>query len=129
VSVDIPVADRKTALDRANANRANESRMLCSFGCMITFAVTTDEALGALRSSAEQLRACRRARSALQTGQISSCTLSWTHYRACAGEMIRTAELTAVAEDDQTIRRQRGQRPRVARPWRCRSALERRERV
>jgi CheY-like chemotaxis protein len=74
VSVDIPVADRKTALDRANANRAlfegaeilwvddtpsndrNESRMLRSFGCMITFAVTTDEALRALRSGAEQLQ-------------------------------------------------------------------------
>ena len=72
LSVEVPVADRQAALDRANANRAlfegaeilwvddapsnnrNEARMLRSFGCLITFAVSTDEALRALRSGAEQ---------------------------------------------------------------------------
>jgi CheY-like chemotaxis protein len=72
VSVDVSIEDRKSAIDRANANRAlfegaeilwvddspsndrYESRMLRSFGCMITFAATTDEALRALRSAADQ---------------------------------------------------------------------------
>ena len=65
--VEVPAADRRAALDRANAHRQlfegaeilwvddhpsnnrNEARMLCSFGSLITFAATTDEALRALR--------------------------------------------------------------------------------
>jgi CheY-like chemotaxis protein len=70
--VEVPAADRKAALDRANANRSlfegaellwvddrpsnnrNEARMLRSFGALVTFAATTDEALHALRAGAEQ---------------------------------------------------------------------------
>jgi CheY-like chemotaxis protein len=70
--VEVPAADRKAALDRANANRSvfegaeilwvddrpsnnrNEARMLRSFGALITFAATTEEALRALRIGAEQ---------------------------------------------------------------------------
>jgi CheY-like chemotaxis protein len=70
--VEVPAADRKAALDRANANRSvfegaeilwvddrpsnnrNEARMLRSFGALITFAATTEEALHALRTGAEQ---------------------------------------------------------------------------
>ena len=70
--VEVPAADRKAALDRANANRAafegaeilwvddrpsnnrNEARMLRSFGALITFAATTDEASRALQTAAEQ---------------------------------------------------------------------------
>ena len=69
--VEVPTADRKAALDRANANRSilegseilwvddrplnnrNEERMLRSFGALITFAATTDEASRALQTSAE----------------------------------------------------------------------------
>jgi CheY-like chemotaxis protein len=68
----VPEADRQRALDRANRERAlvegaellwvddrpsndrNEARMLRSFGALITFACTTDEALTALRNAAEQ---------------------------------------------------------------------------
>ena len=70
--VEVPAADRKAALDRANAHRSvfegaeilwvedgpsnnrNEARVLRSFGALTTFAATTDEALHALRISAEQ---------------------------------------------------------------------------
>jgi CheY-like chemotaxis protein len=70
--VEVPAADRKAALDRANANRSvfegaeilwvddrpsnnrNEARMLRSFGALITFAATTDEAVRALQTAAEQ---------------------------------------------------------------------------
>jgi CheY-like chemotaxis protein len=70
--VEVPAADRKAALDRANANRSvfegaeilwvddrpsnnrNEARMLRSFGALVTFAATTDEALDALRAGTEQ---------------------------------------------------------------------------
>jgi CheY-like chemotaxis protein len=70
--VEVPAADRKAALDRANANRSvfegaeilwvddrpsnnrNEARMLRSFGALITFAATTDEALRALRNGTDQ---------------------------------------------------------------------------
>ena len=70
--MEVPAADRKAALDRANANRAvfegaeilwvddrpsnnrNEARMLRSFGALVTFAATTEEALHALRTGAEQ---------------------------------------------------------------------------
>jgi CheY-like chemotaxis protein len=70
--VEVPAADRKAALDRADANRSvfegaeilwvddrpsnnrNEARMLRSFGALITFAATTDEALRALQTAAEQ---------------------------------------------------------------------------
>jgi CheY-like chemotaxis protein len=70
--VEVPAADRKAALDRANANRSafegaeilwvddrpsnnrNEARMLRSFGALITFAATTDEAARALQMAAEQ---------------------------------------------------------------------------
>ncbi len=70
--VEVPAADRKAALDRANANRSvfegaeilwvddrpsnnrNEARMLRSFGALITFAATTEEALRALRTSTDQ---------------------------------------------------------------------------
>jgi CheY-like chemotaxis protein len=70
--VEVSAADRKAALDRANANRAvfegaeilwvddrpsnnrNEARMLRSFGALVTFAATTDEASRALQTAAEQ---------------------------------------------------------------------------
>jgi CheY-like chemotaxis protein len=70
--VEVPAADRKAAIDRANANRSvfegaeilwvddrpsnnrNEARMLRSFGALITFAATTDEALDALKAGTEQ---------------------------------------------------------------------------
>jgi CheY-like chemotaxis protein len=70
--VEVPAADRKGALERANANRQvfegaeilwvddhpsnnrNEARMLRSFGSLVTFAATTDEALRALLTGAEQ---------------------------------------------------------------------------
>ena len=70
--VEVPAADRKAAIDRANANRAafegaeilwvddrpsnnrNEARMLRSFGALVTFAATTDEASRALQTAAEQ---------------------------------------------------------------------------
>jgi CheY-like chemotaxis protein len=41
--------------DRPSNNR-NESRMLRSFGTLITFACTTDEALSAIKDATEQLR-------------------------------------------------------------------------
>jgi CheY-like chemotaxis protein len=70
--VEVPAADREAALERANAHRAlfegaeilwvddhpsnnrNEARMLRSFGALTTFAATTEEALLALRTGAEQ---------------------------------------------------------------------------
>ncbi len=70
--VEVPAGDRKAALDRANANRKlfegaeilwiddqpsnnrNESRMLRSFGALVTFAVTTEEAITTLRASTGQ---------------------------------------------------------------------------
>ena len=70
--VEVPAADRKAALDRANANRAvfegaeilwvddhpsnnrNEARMLRSFGALVTFAAATEEALRALQTATEQ---------------------------------------------------------------------------
>jgi CheY-like chemotaxis protein len=70
--VEVPAADRKAAIDRGNANRSvfegaeilwvddrpsnnrNEARMLRSFGALITFAATTDEASRALQTGAEQ---------------------------------------------------------------------------
>jgi CheY-like chemotaxis protein len=70
--VDIPQVDRQRALDRANkerelldgaeilwvddrpSNNRNEARMLRSFGALITFACTTDEAIDALRLGAQQ---------------------------------------------------------------------------
>jgi CheY-like chemotaxis protein len=70
--VEVPAADRKAALDRANTNRSvfegaeilwvddrpsnnrNEARMLRSFGALITFAATTEEASRALQTAAEQ---------------------------------------------------------------------------
>jgi CheY-like chemotaxis protein len=70
--VEVPAADRRAALDRANAHRPlfeeaeilwvddhpsnnrNEARMLRSFGSLVTFAATTDEALRALQASIEQ---------------------------------------------------------------------------
>ena len=70
--VEVPTADRKAALDRANANRSilegaeilwvddrpsnnrNEARMLRSFGALVTFAATTEEAVHALQAAAEQ---------------------------------------------------------------------------
>jgi CheY-like chemotaxis protein len=65
--VEVPVADRKAALDRANAHRTemlwvddhpsnnrNEARMLRSFGALVTFAAATDEALRALQTADEQ---------------------------------------------------------------------------
>ena len=70
--VEVPVAEREAALKRANAHRnlfegaeilwvddrpsnnRNEGRMLRSFGALVTFAATTDEALQALSSAAEQ---------------------------------------------------------------------------
>jgi CheY-like chemotaxis protein len=70
--VEVPVADRKAAIDRANAHRSvfegaeilwvddrpsnnrNEARMLRSFGALVTFAATTDEASRALQTAAEQ---------------------------------------------------------------------------
>lgn len=71
-SVEVPAVDRKAALDRANANRAvlegaeilwvddspsnnrNEARMLRSFGALVTFAASTDEASRALQTGTEQ---------------------------------------------------------------------------
>jgi CheY-like chemotaxis protein len=73
--VEVTAADRKAALDRANANRVlfegaeilwvddrpsnnrNEARMLRSFGALITFAATTEEALRALQTGADQHQA------------------------------------------------------------------------
>jgi CheY-like chemotaxis protein len=70
--VEVPTADRKAALDRANANRSifegaeilwvddrpsnnrNEARTLRSFGALITFAATTDESSRALQTAVEQ---------------------------------------------------------------------------
>jgi CheY-like chemotaxis protein len=70
--VEVPAADREAALNRANAHRdlfegaeilwvddrpsnnRNEARMLRSFGALITFAATTDEALRALGTAVEQ---------------------------------------------------------------------------
>jgi CheY-like chemotaxis protein len=70
--VEVPAADREAALERANAHRAlfegaeilwvddrpsnnrNEGRMLRSFGALVTFAATTEEALRALGTAAEQ---------------------------------------------------------------------------
>jgi CheY-like chemotaxis protein len=70
--VEIPQADRKRALDRANKERAllegaeilwvddrpsnnrNETRMLRSFGALITFACSTDEAVDALQLGVQQ---------------------------------------------------------------------------
>jgi CheY-like chemotaxis protein len=72
--VDVPEADRQRALDRANrdrrliegaeilwvddspSNNRNEARMLRSFGAMITFACTTEEAIRAVRAGEEQAR-------------------------------------------------------------------------
>ena len=69
---EIPEADRKWALGRAEqerrlldgaeilwvddqpSNNRNEARMLRSFGALVTFACTTDEALGALDLAAQQ---------------------------------------------------------------------------
>ena len=71
-TLEVPEADRQRALDRANRERAlldgaellwvddkpsndrNEARMLRSFGALITFACTTEEALHALQNAAEQ---------------------------------------------------------------------------
>jgi CheY-like chemotaxis protein len=71
-NLQVPEAERRKALDRANRERAlldaaellwvddkpsndrNEARMLRSFGALITFACTTEEALEALRNAAEQ---------------------------------------------------------------------------
>jgi CheY-like chemotaxis protein len=73
--VEVPGADRKAALDRANANRSflegaeilwvddrpsnnrNETRMLRSFGALIAFAASTNEALRALQTGADQHQA------------------------------------------------------------------------
>lgn len=73
-AAEVPAADRKAAIDRANAHRSlfegaeilwvddrpsnnrNENRMLRSFGALVTFAVTTEETVGALRGSLEQHR-------------------------------------------------------------------------
>jgi CheY-like chemotaxis protein len=70
--VEVSAADRKAAIDRANAHRSvfegaeilwvddrpsnnrNEARMLRSFGALVTFAATTDEASRALQTAAEQ---------------------------------------------------------------------------
>ena len=70
--VEVPAADRTAALDRASANRSvfegaeilwvddrpsnnrNEARMLRSFGALVTFAATTEEAVHALQAAAEQ---------------------------------------------------------------------------
>jgi CheY-like chemotaxis protein len=70
--IEVPAADRKAAIDRANAHRSvfegaeilwvddrpsnnrNEARMLRSFGALLTFAATTDEASRALQTAAEQ---------------------------------------------------------------------------
>jgi CheY-like chemotaxis protein len=72
--VEVPAADREAALARANAHRSlfegaeilwiddrpsnnrNEARMLRSFGALITFVATTEEALHALHIGAEQHR-------------------------------------------------------------------------
>src|SRR5262249_22510081 len=70
--VEVPAADRKAAIDRANAHRSvfegaeilwvddrpsnnrNEARMRRSFGALITLAARTDEASRALQTPAEQ---------------------------------------------------------------------------
>jgi len=70
--VEVSAADRKAAIDRANAHRSvfegaeilwvddrpsnnrNEARMLRSFGALVTFAATTEEALHAVQTGAEQ---------------------------------------------------------------------------
>jgi CheY-like chemotaxis protein len=70
--VEVPAADRKAAIDRANAHRSvfegaeilwvddrpsnnrNEARMLRSFGALVAFAATTEEALHALHTGVEQ---------------------------------------------------------------------------
>jgi CheY-like chemotaxis protein len=70
--VEVPAADRKAALDRANTHRSlfegaevlwvddrpsnnrNEARMLRSFGALITFSATTEEALHALGTAVDQ---------------------------------------------------------------------------
>ena len=70
--IEVPAADRRTALDRTNANRSvfegaeilwvddrpsnnrNEARMLRSFGALVTFAAATDEASRALQTAGEQ---------------------------------------------------------------------------
>jgi CheY-like chemotaxis protein len=72
MEVEIPESDRRRALDRAEKERSllegaeilwvddvpssvrNEARMLRSFGVLITFACTTEEALHALTDAAEQ---------------------------------------------------------------------------
>jgi CheY-like chemotaxis protein len=72
VNVDIPEEDRRKALERAErdqhlladaeilwvddrpANNRNESRMLRSFGTVVTFAASTPEALEALQEAKEQ---------------------------------------------------------------------------
>jgi CheY-like chemotaxis protein len=69
---EIPLADRRRALDRAQrerklldgaeilwvddvpSNNRNEARMLRSFGVLITFACTTDEAVRAINYAVEQ---------------------------------------------------------------------------
>ena len=43
-------------IDDRPSNNRNESRMLRSFGALITFACTTEEALGAIRDANEELR-------------------------------------------------------------------------
>jgi len=71
-SVEVSAADRQAVLSRADAHRSvfegaeilwvddrrsnnrNEARMLRSFGALVTFVATADEALRALRTSAEQ---------------------------------------------------------------------------
>jgi CheY-like chemotaxis protein len=70
--VDAPTEDRVAALDAAKqhrkalegaeilwvddrpSNNRNEARMMRSFGCLVTFAATTDEAIGALSLGQEQ---------------------------------------------------------------------------
>jgi CheY-like chemotaxis protein len=72
--VEIPEADREAALARANrerkiiegaeilwvddrpSNNRNEARMLRSFGALITFACTTEEAMAALWQATEQMQ-------------------------------------------------------------------------
>lgn len=71
-TLEVPQADRQAALDRAKreqkmldgaeilwvddvpSHNRNEARMLHSFGAVITFACTTEEALEAMRYAAEQ---------------------------------------------------------------------------
>jgi CheY-like chemotaxis protein len=70
--IEVPTADREAAVERANAHRhlfegaeilwvddrpsnnRNEARMLRTFGALITFAATTEEALRALGIGADQ---------------------------------------------------------------------------